>query len=138
MKRLLPELLETPLVGNLIAHHNAHFGSASISAPSDQGLPLRMGKRRVASLLVEREGPAETALAMALEALLTMESASQLQRRKLAERMAALGERLNRAEIELSGPMHQHAEMVLQQGGQLEEAATTCSLTGYRTPTTAT
>ena len=130
MKRLLPELLETPLVGNLIAHHNAHFGSASISAPSGQGLPLRMGKRRVASLLVEREGPAETALAMALEALLTMESASQLQRRKLAERMAALGERLNRAEIELSGPMHQHAEMVLQQGGQLEEAATTCSLTG--------
>lgn len=89
-----------------------------------------MGKRRVASLLVDAPGPEATALALALDALLTMESASRAQRGKLAERMVALGERLTRAEIELSGPMHQHAELVLKQGGQLEEAATTCSLTG--------
>jgi diguanylate cyclase len=89
-----------------------------------------MGKRRVASLLVDVPGPAATALALALDALLAMESDSRAQRGKLAERMVALGERLTRAEIELSGPMHQHAELVLKQGGQLEEAATTCSLTG--------
>ena len=50
--------------------------------------------------------------------------------RSFADRVMALGERLNRAEQELSGPMHQQAEQILKQGGALEEAATTCSLTG--------
>jgi diguanylate cyclase (GGDEF)-like protein len=130
VKRLLPELLESPLVGKLIAHHVAHFGPVSVSPPNAEGIALHIGKRRVASLCAASAGPELEALALAIDALLAVEGAAQEQRRRIAERMAALGERLNRAENELAGPMHQHAERVLEQGGQLEEAATTCPLTG--------
>lgn len=130
MNRLLPELLEGPLVGKLLAHHALHFGPVSVNPPSAAGVALHIGKRRVASLGSESTGPELTALAMALDALLAVEGAAQAQRRRIAQRMAVLGERLTRAETELAGPMHQHAERVLEQGDQLEEAATTCSLTG--------
>jgi len=117
-------------VGRLIAHHESHFGSVAVHSPDGEGIPLHMGKRRVATLHSQKMGPELEALALAIDAILWVEGAAQAQRRNLAERMMALGDRLARAETELAGPMHQHAERVLEQGGQLEEAATTCSLTG--------
>ena len=84
----------------------------------------------MAQLVSETQGPELQALALALDALLKQEEAMRKIHRSFAERVMALGERLNRAEQELSGPMHQQAEQILKQGGALEEAATTCSLTG--------
>jgi diguanylate cyclase (GGDEF)-like protein len=114
----------------LLAHHTEHFGPVRITGLAEEGFALHIGKRRVASLQADNLGAEAEALALSLDALLAMEGLARLQRRQLAERMVALGERLSRAESELSGPMLQQAEMIVQQGDQLEEAATTCALTG--------
>ena len=130
MKRPLPDILESALVAELLDHHRAHFGDVDIVGDSQAGIPLHIGRRRVAGLVVKKEGPEAKALALALDALMETEGRARHKRRMLAERLLVLGERLTRAEEELAGPMHQQAERFLAQGGQLEEAATTCALTG--------
>lgn|GEM_PF-3170622 len=130
MKRPLPDILDSAVVVELLAHHRAHFGDAEIVGEANVGIPLHIGRRRVAGLVVESDGPEAKALALALDALMEIEGRARHKRRLLAERLLVLGERLTRAEQELAGPMHQQAERFLAQGGQLEEAATTCALTG--------
>ena len=132
MKRPLPDLLAGPLVAELLKHHSSHFGGVHLQEPEadGDGIAIHIGRRKVAQLVSETQGPELQALALALDALLKQEEAMRKIHRSFADRVMALGERLNRAEQELSGPMHQQAEQILKQGGALEEAATTCSLTG--------
>ncbi|MEC7242844.1 MAG: GGDEF domain-containing protein [Myxococcota bacterium] len=132
MKRPLPDLLAGPLVAELLKHHSRHFGGVHLQEPEAEGdgIAIHIGRRKVAQLVSETQGPELQALALALDALLKQEEAMRKIHRSFADRVMALGERLNRAEQELSGPMHQQAEQILKQGGALEEAATTCSLTG--------
>ena len=63
MKRALPELLDGPLVSQMLAHHEQHFGKVQIVDPESGSVALHIGKRRVASLLSSDEGPALDALA---------------------------------------------------------------------------
>ena len=132
MKRPLPELLESPLVAELLKHHAMHFGEVELKEPEEtnEGVAVHIGRRKVAQLVSKTPGPELKALGLALDALLKQEEAMRKVHRAFADRVMALGERLNRAEQELSGPMHQRVEQILMQGGALEEAATTCSLTG--------
>ena len=132
MKRPLPDLLASSLVEELLKHHSDHFGEVRLVEPEagGNGVAVHIGRRKVAQLVGKSQGPELKALGLALDALLKQEEAMRKVHRAFADRVMALGDRLSRAEKELSGPMHQQAEQILQQGGALEEAATTCSLTG--------
>ena len=130
MKRPLPDLLESALVEELLRHHCEHFGVVSLQEPEAEGVPIHIGRRNVARLVSDSKGPEVEALGLAIDALLKQQEDMRQVHRAFADRVMALGERLARAERELSGPMHQQAEEILKQGGALEEAATTCSLTG--------
>lgn len=132
MKRPLPDLLASSLVEELLKHHSDHFGEVRLVEPEAgvDGVSVHIGRRKVAQLVGKSQGPELQALGLALDALLKQEEAMRKVHRAFADRVMALGDRLSRAEKELSGPMHQQAEQILQQGGALEEAATTCSLTG--------
>ena len=116
----------------LLKHHSDHFGEVRLVEPEAgvNGVAVHIGRRKVAQLVGKSQGPELKALGLALDALLKQEEAMRKVHRAFADRVMALGDRLSRAEKELSGPMHQQAEQILQQGGALEEAATTCSLTG--------
>ena len=121
----LPDALRSRWAQRLLDHHRETHGPVRVAVMADDGIPLRLGSRRVAWLV--GEGPAEAlqALAMALNGLVSLEAEAQQKTGELRQRVRRLGERLRRAETELQGPVRRRHDELQRQSRQLATAAST-------------
>ncbi len=123
-------LLQDPFLKRVIDVHEQAHGPINVTPPANSEIVVLDGARRVLGLAGDcGEGPL-IVLKAALESLLQLRDQERKRYRILGDRLAALGNRLHRAEEELAGPMRRRTEDLRRQREQLEEAAMTDSLTG--------
>ena len=125
----VPAVLRSLPARRLLELHRKHHGLAAIARPQDEGLPIRRGEHRVATL--QASGPDDTIamLQLALQGLLEVEQVGRQRHADLSARLEILHQRIQKMEGELDDNIRQRTRALVRQNKRLQSAANTDPLT---------